>query len=385
MKTNPFALPLVFLSFCLINSCKSTEKDQNQNLTLPTHSYILFIGTYTSGTGNSKSDGIYVYEANLDSMKFKQIHSLKVSNPSYLCLSVDKKFLYCVNENNPGQVSAFGIDTAYNLSFINSVPSQGSYPCYISTDKSGQYVMVANYGSGSFALFGVNTDGSLTKSLSVIQDKGKGTNPSRQEGPHAHMIFQNAHNGYIYATDLGTDQVNIFTLDTLEKKLINHNNPYKTSAGAGPRHISIHPNGEWMYILAELSGTIEAAKIDNTTGRLEKFQTISTLNTGESRYPGSADIHITPDGKFLYATNRGEINNIACFKIDSQTGKLSVIGFTPSGGRTPRNFVIDPSGKFVLVAHQDSNEIVVFSVQEDGLLEKAYKFNVPMPVCLKFL
>lgn len=383
---NQIMLSLTGISlFCQLLSCKSSSKESLPEMGNQPNKYILFVGTYTSGNGDSKSEGIYVYQVDFDSLKFERLHAIQASNPSYLCLSPDKKLLFSVNENSPGQVSAFRIDSAYMLKFINTVPSQGSYPCHISVEQTGKYVLVANYGTGNFAMFGINTDGSLTKALSTIQDKGKGPNASRQEGPHAHMITQNPFNGKVYATDLGTDSVHVFTIDTLQKQLINSTPSYATVPGAGPRHLAIHPTGQWMYILSELNGTIEVARIEPIQGILERIQAISTLDSGENRYPGSADIHITPDGKYLYATNRGDINNIVCFAIDPQTGRLSLQGHAPSGGRTPRNFCLDPSGRYLLVANQDSNNIVIFSIQNNGTLKVVHTFNVPMPVCLKFL
>jgi 6-phosphogluconolactonase len=384
MKTQIMLILGTSLLFQLI-SCKTSGKESSDEIKPQTRQYILLVGTYTSGSAASKSDGIYVYRVNFDSMKFDLMHTTKASNPSYLCLSQDKKYLYCVNENSPGQVSAFRIDSSYLPVHINTVSSQGSYPCYISDDNTGKYLMVANYGSGNFVLLGKNADGSLTQALSVIQDKGKGPNSSRQEGPHAHMIIQNPFNNIVYATDLGTDRVHAFLIDTLAKRLTGPMSSYVTAPGAGPRHLAIHPTGRWMYILSELNGTIEVTNINPDNGSLVKVQTLSTLEEGETRYPGSADIHIAPNGKYLYATNRGDINNIACFTIDAQTGQLSPQSHVPSGGRTPRNFCIDPTGHYLLVANQDSNNIVVFSIQDDGTLKEVYTFTVPMPVCLKFL
>jgi len=384
MKSQTMLILGASLLYQLI-SCKSSSNDTSDDINRQVQHFILFVGTYTSGSGESKSEGIYVYRVNFDSMKFKLMHTVKASNPSYLCLSQDKKYLYCVNENGAGEVTAFRIDSAYRPAFINTVSSQGSYPCYISLDNTEKYVLVANYGSGNFVLFGKNAGGGLTQALSAVLGKGKGPNTSRQEGPHAHMIVQNSFNKMVYATDLGTDRVYIFSIDTLEQRLTGPKNSYATQPGAGPRHLAIHPTGKWMYILSELNGTIEVVNIDSINGSLKNIQLISTLEKNESRYPGSADIHITPDGRYLYATNRGEINNIACYAVDSQSGQLSLQGHVPSGGRTPRNFCLDPTGHYLLVANQDSNTIVVFLIQNNGLLKEVHTFNAPMPVCLKFL
>jgi 6-phosphogluconolactonase len=390
MKAEIILLGLFTLLILNIQCSKHEKLPANQSNTDSTaenvHKMVLFVGTYTDGSGLSKSDGIYIYEINLDSMIFSLISSVNTSNPSFLAIHPDKKHLYCVNENSNGTVSSFNIDPDnFHLTLINQISSRGNAPCYISIDKTGKFVMVANYNSGNYALYKVNVDGKLSDALDIVQDKGKGPNNSRQEGPHAHKIEQNPDNSLIYATDLGTDEVNIFSIDTVNDKFLKNIASYSAIAGAGPRHFVIHPNLPWIYIVNELNGTIEAAKI-NQDGSMERFQIISTLEAADSRYPGSADIHITPDGKYLYATNRGDVNNIAMYAINLSSGMLTLLGHVSCGGKTPRNFIIDPSGKYLLVANQDSNSIVIFAIQDNGLLQATGKsINVPKPVCLKFL
>ncbi len=377
-----------FISVLLIClSLSQCTKSNEQILQNGKGKLILYVGTYTSGSSNFKSEGIYIFEVNLDSLIFKQLQVTPASNPSYLSIHPNKKFLYCVNEDNTGKVSAFSIDSIDgHLTFLNSVSSKGSAPCYIGIENKGKFAFVANYNSGNYVLYKINIDGHISESIFVIQDKGSSINPYRQDKPHAHMIEQNPQNGFIYATNLGTDQVHTFTLDITDSSLKEHISAYTTEKGAGPRHLAFHPYSKWMYILTELKGTIEVVSLNNENGKPEKIQTISTLPAGETQYPGSADIHITPDGNFLYATNRGEINNIAIYRIDKQSGLLTLIGHEPSGGKTPRNFIIDPSGKYLLVANQDSDNIVIFSILPDGkLISLPIQLNVPKPVCLKFL
>ncbi len=346
----------------------------------------LFIGTYTYGSGSSKSNGIYWYSINLKTLSYSLISVTNASNPSYLCIHRNKLNLYCVNENSPGSVSAFYIDTINKkLTLLNSVSSKGNSPCYISVARDANYALVANYGSGNYSIFKILEQGKLSNALDVLQDYGKGPNASRQEGPHAHMIDQNPHNLLFYATDLGIDAVNILTIDSANNKLIRSANAAQSASGSGPRHFAIHPFKNWFYLLNELNGTIEVSNIQ-PDGSLMRFQTISTMPENDIRYPGSADIHITPNGRFLYATNRGNVNNIAAFSIDENTGELRLIDFYPCGGKTPRNFIIDPSGKYLLVANQDSNNIVIFQISEKGqLINTGISITVPMPVCLKFL
>lgn len=346
----------------------------------------LFIGTYTYGTGQSKSNGIYWYSINLKNLTYSLVNSANTSNPSYLCIHPNKRYIYCVNENSPGSVSAFSIDTINkNLTLLNSVSSKGNSPCYISVSSDSRYAVVANYSSGNYSIFKILEEGKLSNALDVLQDNGKGPNTSRQEGPHAHMIDQNPQNLLFYGTDLGIDVLNIISIDTVNHKFTRYTNAAKSASGSGPRHFAIHPIKNWLYLLHELNGTIEISNI-LPDGSLVRFQTVSTMPSDDTRYPGSADIHITPNGRFLYATNRGNVNNIAAFAIDENTGKLSLIDFYPCGGKTPRNFTIDPSGKYLLVANQDSNNVVIFQISDNGqLINTGVSIKVPMPVCLKFI
>ena len=314
-----------------------------------------FIGTYTDGTGVAKSTGIQVYQMNPDSGTLKYIGvSPKTENPSYITIHPSKKWLLAVNESWPGKVTSFKIDTSsMSLVEINAVASSGNSPCYISIDKTGQYAMVANYSSGNFASIGIGVDGKLTAALSVQQDKGKSINVSRQEGPHAHMIDQDVSTGFVYATDLGTDQVHAISLDTTNGKF-NTATSFNSEAGAGPRHFAVHPAKHILYVLHELKGLIEVTTVKPSDGSLQKIQSISSVPAGSTVYPGSADIHITADGRFLYASNRGGLNNIAIYAINQTDGTLQLIKHVACGGTAPRNFAIDPTGKFLVEAYNRS-------------------------------
>lgn len=350
--------------------------------------YYAFIGTYTDGTGAAKSTGVQVYQINPDSGTLKYIGvSPKIENPSYITIHPSKKWLLAVNESWPGKVTSFKIDTpSMSLVEINSVASSGNSPCYISIDKTGKYAMVANYSSGSFASFGIGVDGTLTPALSVQQDKGKSVNAIRQEGPHAHMIDQDASTGFVYASDLGTDQVHAISLDTTNGKF-NTLTSFNSEAGAGPRHFTVNPTKHILYVLHELKGLIEVSTIKPADGSLQKIQSISSTPVGSSVYPGSADIHITADGRFLYASNRGWLNNIAIYAVNQTDGTLQLIKHVACGGTAPRNFAIDPTGKFLFVANMDSNNIVVFKIDSitGDLISTGIDIHVPKPVCIKFL
>ena len=365
----------------------SNTISKKEIMNIPEKPIWIYIGTERQAkVGENKSKGIYIYEMNPATGALKYVaNSPQIVNPTYLAIHPNKKWLYAVSETENGKLCAFSIDSRKGKIYeTNTVSSQGDYPCFISIDESGEFVMTANYGSGTVAVYPIDKDGSLKKATSVIKHEGKGPH-SRQEGPHAHMIRPNPYNKLIYAVDLGIDKVICYNLDPNMASL-SKNNEYNAKPGAGPRHIDFHKNGKWAYIITELTGTIEACNVDENTGALSSFPEISTLQDNETRYPGSADIHITPSGKFLYASNRGEINNIAMYSIDQENANLRLIGHQPVKGLTPRNFVIDPSGKFLLVANQDSDNIVTFKIDSNTgkLIDTGIETKVPAPMCLKF-
>lgn len=378
-------LSVLLISTAMIVTAFSVHKKVKVSADNPVY---VFIGTYTQKEPHvdGKAEGFYIYEMNLTSGELTHFATSPfLINPSYLAVSPEGKYVYAVNETGEGKISAYKVDKEKKqIELINSVSSQGNSPCYISFDKTGKFIMVANYGSGTVALYPVNNDGSLAEATFTGKHEGKGPT-DRQTSPHAHMIRTGINNPFVYAVDLGTDEVITYKLDTKNKLLVK-TQAYKSKPGAGPRHIDFHPNSKWAYVVNELNGTIEACNVDAKTGALTNFQAISTRPAGETRFAGCADIHISPSGKFLYATNRGEINNIAMFSVDEKSGKLKAIGHQPVKGKTPRSFAIDPSGKFLLVANQDSDNMVVFEINaSDGkLTDTGIEARVPTPVCVKF-
>jgi 6-phosphogluconolactonase len=356
---------------------------------------IMYAGTYTQKEDfvDGKATGIYVYELNTNTGKLTYVSSSpRTVNPSFLVADKENQLLYSVNETGSkdkpgGSVSAFKLTAGgRQMDFINTVSSGGNYPCFISLDKTGKWVMCANYGSGTVAVLPAGDSGKLGEPAMVHQHKGKGPSP-RQDAAHAHFILQNPSNNLVYSCDLGTDTIYIYKLDATTGKLIPAGHNYGTKPGAGPRQMAFHPSMNMAYEVNELNGTIEAMKVDSATGALSRVQIISTLDPGTKMDASCADIHLTPSGKFLYASNRGQVNDIAIYRVDQQTGKLTSIGHQPVKGKTPRNFVIDPSGKFLLVANQDSGNVVTFRInQESGMLEDTgIESSIPSPVCLKFL
>ena len=344
----------------------------------------LIIGTYTSG----KSEGIYIYDFNTKTGDNNFISSIKSSNPSFLAVSPNKKYLYAVNEdadslNNGGIVSAYRFDKKKkHLSFINQQTSGGNHPCYVSVDKTGKWVIAANYTGGSFSIAPINKNGSISPDKKVTQHKGKSINKERQEKAHVHQTLLTDDNKHLLVADLGMDKFFVYDFDN-SNGTVKENTAVSVSAGSGPRHAAIHPSNKYVYLTEELSGTVAAFSFSND-GKLKLMQTISAVPENYKGSLGGADIHVSADGKFLYACNRGELNDIVIYSIDTATGVLSVLGHQSTLGVKPRNFNFAPSGNFLLVANQESDSIIIFSVNhETGLLtDTGKRITVPNPVCL---
>jgi 6-phosphogluconolactonase len=350
----------------------------------------LFVGTYTHG---GKSKGIYVYRFNTSSGTATEVGSVKASNPSYLAIAPDGKHIYSANESDgPGgaSVGSYSFDAATgNLVALNTQSSQAKGSCYISIDKTQKWAVVANYSSGSLTALPLNSDGSVAPAAQVIQHTGSGFVKDRQEKPHVHSTIFSPDEKFLYVADLGTDKEYIYHFDPSQAKPLSDAAEPSVSItpGSGPRHIVFHPTQPNLYLLSEISGTIDAFKYQKQSGNLAHFQRISSVPADyNAKDKDAADIHIRPDGKFLYASNRGESNTIAVFAI-GKDGKLTNKQYISTNGSHPRNFVIDPTGRFLLAANGDSDTIVVFAIDPaTGLLKATGTvINVPSPVCLKFL
>ena len=343
--------------------------------------YYLLVGTYTNG----KSEGIYVYKFNSSSGEFSPVSKIWSANPSFLTVSPDTRFVYSVNENQPGGVSSFSFDKSTgNLRELNKQPSGGDHPCYITTDKTGRWVITGNYSGGNLSVLPVNNDGSLEKPVQTINHEGSSVNTGRQEKPHVHATVFSPDGKYLFVPDLGIDKVMVYKFNSKKGKLSAHSSPFAAATpGSGPRHFDFHPSGKYAYLMEELSGNVTAYSYKK--GKLTFIQKISALPANYKGSAGSADIHVSPDGKFLYSSERGEANTIAIFSIDEKSGKLTAMGHRSTEGRTPRNFNFDPSGNFLLVANQNSGEIVIFR-RNAGLLEDTGKrIKAPSPVCIKWI
>lgn len=345
----------------------------------------LLLGTYTTG----KSKGVYVYRFNSKTGEVTPVDSATTPNPSYLAVSPNQNFVYAVNEvgnaQGGGKVTAFRFDKATgHLAVLNDQSSKGEHPCYISIDKTGKWAVVGNYSSGTLAVLPVNDDGSLSEAVTAIQHHGRSVHP-RQESPHVHATVLSPNNRFLYVPDLGKDKLMIYSFDQNTGGLTPKDTSLQTAPAAGPRHFTFHPNGKWGYLVQELSGTVTVYRYNN--GKLAPQQTISILPKGFSKPFSGADIHVSPDGKFLYTSVRDEANLLSIFSIQKTTGKLKLVGHQSVLGKTPRNFNFDPSGNFLLVANQNSDDVVVFKInRKTGLLtDTGNRIDVGNPVCVKWV
>ena len=350
---------------------------------------LLYVGTYTTG----KSEGIYLYRLDLSSGELEHFGTTRgVVNPSFLALAPNRRYLYAVNEveefagRKSGAVSAFAVDQRTgDLRLLNQKPSLGADPCYVEVDARGRFVLIANYTGGNVTVFPVERDGSLGEATDFKQYQGSSVNRDRQEGPHAHCIVLDPANQFVYSCDLGTDRIMIFHFDARNGKLLPGDQRWvQMKPGAGPRHLAFHPSGKYVFVLNELHSTITAFSRDPDRGTLQELRTLTTLPKDFSGPNSSADIHVSPDGRFVYCSNRGH-DSIAIFTIDTH-GNIGTIGHESTRGVTPRNFAIDPAGRFLLVANQKSDNIVAFRRDpKTGRLNSTGRpAQVPSPVCLKF-
>ncbi len=351
----------------------------------------MLVGTYTS----KGSKGIYSYWFNVNTGMADSITVAAAENPSFLTIAPNKKFVFAVNENNDttaymngGTVSAYAYNVSTGaLTYINKQSSQGKHPCYITISKNGKTVIVGNYTGGNIATYNVNENGSLTTAKQIIQHSGSSIHKKRQQASHVHATVLNKNNTVLYVPDLGMDSVKLYNFNASTGLLSMHKQQAVASiAGSGPRHFCFDNKARYAYLMEELTGTIQVYKLHKKTGSLKAIQRINPYAKDMTDSIGSADIHISPNGKFLYCSNRAAVNTISIFEVRKH-GRLRYIQSQSTEGLTPRNFSIDPTGKFLLVANQNSNNIVVFNIHATtGLLENAHKnIIVPSPVCITWV
>jgi 6-phosphogluconolactonase len=365
MIKNPLFL-LAILS--MVISCKKVVKEEVK----PKSAYTFYVGTYTSG----KSEGIYKFE--MDSIGNLTNTGLvaKTENPSFLTVTVDDKYLLAVNENEEGTMESFKIKEDTLIS-INRTSTDGIHPCFIITNVNNM-ILAANYSSGNVALSKLNDKGEILPLLDLQQHEGSDTT-DRQEGPHAHSAWFK--NDEVISVDLGTNEL-WFSKIVNDKFEFGEQKTLKMAGGAGPRHLAFHPEQDWIYVMNELTGTVsQVVKSDST---YSIASTVSSLPENAQEKNQSADIHVSSDGKFLYASNRGP-NTIAIFSIDQENGELTSVGFESTKGDWPRNFALTPDDKYLLVANERSDNIVVFERNiETGLLKFVTESEAFSPTCILF-
>ncbi len=352
---------------------------------------LLFVGTYT----RRGAEGIYTLSLDPATGDLQPVGLTRgIPDPAFLDISPDGRHLYSVSEvvefdgKKTGALYAYAIDPqTHELAFINAESSGAPGPCHVSVDPTNRTVLAANYTGGSAIAFPIREDGGLGPLQSLIQHEGNSINPDRQEAPHAHSIKPSPDNRFAFCPDLGTDKVMVYRFDAASATLTPNDPAFAPiEPGHGPRHLSFHPNGRFLYVINELGSSISAFTYRAETGTLEPIHRVSTLPEDYRGHSTCADIHVHPSGKFLYGSNRGH-DSIAIFSLDSESGRLTPIGHETRDCSTPRNFALDPAGEFLLVGNQDRDLISTFRIDpESGLLEHTNHLTpVPAPVCLKFL
>ena len=370
---------IILLVLALITTlgCEKANKKQVQE----NKTYSFFVGTYTDGD----SQGIYKYSLQKDGKLSLNGLAAISDNPSFLTKSTDSKYLIAVNEisnkDTVGSVESFLIQSD-TLKLINKSSSGGAHPCFVTVNEAG-YVLTANYTGGNVGLLQLNSQGELTGLLDLQQHSGSNTT-DRQKGPHAHSTWFTPKNNDVISVDLGTNELWFSKLDTETQKLVPSNpNTLAMEPGAGPRHLTFHPNGQWLYVVNELNGTVTLVE-KTIAGTYQKKGSVSTLPVDYNKPNSCADIHISSDGKFLYVSNRGH-NSIAIFKVSSDDGALTLVAHEATRGDGPRNFSLTPDENFLLVANQHSNNIISFKRNTaTGLLEYVDEIKAPTPVCILF-
>lgn len=345
----------------------------------------LLVGTYSN---EDNSNGIQVYRFNTGTGGFDFVSkSTDVTNPSYLAVGTDGTRVFSVSEvgQGKGEVHSFSFDPSSGmLSRIGSVTSAGDHPCYVSVSDDQKVVFVGNYSSGTLTAIRVAPDGTLDPAVQTIHHEGGSVNKQRQNRPHVHAVVPSPDGRFLMVPDLGTDKVHIYSINTSHDTPLQPAGAASITPGGGPRHLTFHPNGRYAYVIRELDAAVTV--FDYKGGKLREKQSITLLDPAFQGRVGAADIHVSPDGKFLYGSNRGEANEITIFAIGKE-GKLTYAGRQSTIGRTPRNFAIDPTGNFLLAANQDTNDVVIFKRDsKTGLLQDTGKrIQVDKPVCLKFV
>lgn len=366
-----------------ILGCKKSEQKKQ-----PSPKEIIYVGTFE---GDS-SAGLYVFEFNREKGTMTQIQTVgNRKGPNFQAIDPTGQYLYSVSgdafsdSTKNGTISAYKIgQQTGKLTLVNEQSIQGLGPAHVSVGPNGKLAYVSNYGSGSLSVFKINKDGSLSPATQTIQHHGSSVNKERQQAPHVHSVIPAPDGKFVYVSDLGMDKIMIYKVDAVAGKLSPASTPYFASTpGAGPRHLAIHPTGQFAYSAEELSSKVAVLKVNEVTGALTQIQHLFTIPENYEGDNWPADIHVSGDGQFLYVSNRGH-NSLAIYRIDASTGKLTPAGYQSVEGIRPRNFMIGRQGEYVFVANLRSDDITIF--KRDGQTGKLTftqnKVPVPQPVCV---
>ncbi|OAS19097.1 3-carboxymuconate cyclase [Paenibacillus oryzisoli] len=365
-----------------MNGVTSVNKQQHTKQTLA------FIGSYA----DAQNPGVYTAQFDAETGSLELTHNVSgLQNPTFLAIDEVNWRLYALGEGigdegqKCGAASAFAIQPETGeLSLLNQVNTLPATTCHIQLDNSNQVIMVTSYHGGMVGLSPIEADGQIGTNADIRQHQGASLLPV-QDRPRAHSVFVDRNNQYIGACDLGLDKIIIYKLDLADKRLLPHRE-VSVAPGSGPRHFVFHPSYKYGYVINELGSTVSAFTYDEEQGLLAEIQTLSTLPASFDGENACADIHVSPDGRFLYGSNRGH-DSIVVYAIDEQTGKLQPIEHAPTLGKHPRNFGLSPDGRFALVANKDSDNIVSFARDEatGKLVPTGSVLEMSQPVCIKFL
>ncbi|WP_243459438.1 lactonase family protein [Metabacillus bambusae] len=340
-----------------------------------------YIGTYTKG----ESKGVYSFTLDTEASQLGDVKAVaELDNPTYVNVSNDNKTLYAVvKEGNEGGVASYTINTQTGeLSKVNSQVSEGASPCHVSVNSENRQVVTANYHKGTIESYLVDEDGTVNPAVSNMEHTGKGPH-ERQEKPHTHFSGFTPDEKYVIAVDLGIDKVITYKN---ENGKLEEAHSLLVKAGSGPRHITFHPNGKFAYVMTELSNEVITLSYNAETGIFTELQYIPTIPADFTDNSQGSAIHISSDGRFVYAGNRGH-DSIAVFSVNQENGELTFVEYTSTEGNWPRDFVLDPSESFIVASNQESSNLVLFSRdKETGKLTLIQSdVSVPEPVCVKFL
>lgn len=350
-----------------------------------TNQFFAFVGNY----GKSLPRGIHRlrYDPAKPSLSAEGL-AAPAENPNFVIIHPNRRFLYAVTATKiasyPGAVEAYAIHPATGaLTFLNRQPSGGDNPAHLALDPTGKLLVVANYSGGSIAAFPVADDGRLANASAVIQHHGSSVNPDRQREPHPHEVTFDPAGQYVVVPDLGMDQLLRYRVNVPAGSLT-PDGAATVPPGSGPRHLAFGPTGRFMYVINELSCTLSVLTYDPAGGPMSEVQTLAVWP--EKKGASGAEIELHPNGRYIYASNRGQ-DSIAVCEIEPSSGKLRLLHTHPTGGRTPRHFCIDPTARFILASNMDSNSVVLLNIDSatGRLSDTNIQLATEAPCCLAFV